>query len=60
MTCVTVVVKKASSFFLISLTTSILAIAVHYSVQPLLDAELIAREVLERVTEFERTESKGV
>ena len=47
LTCVTVVVKKASSFFLISLTTSILAIAVHNLVQPLIDDELNAFVIIE-------------
>ena len=47
LTCVTVVVKKVSSFFLISLTTSILAIAVHNLVQPLVDDELNAFVIIE-------------
>ena len=42
LTCLTVVLTDRSSFFLVSLSVSLLSIAAHNTVQPLRDASLNA------------------
>ena len=49
LTCATVVLTDQSSFFLLSLSTAILAVVIHYEVRPLMNDEMNAFVTIEHL-----------